>query len=266
MWAGAHAQQYTRKGGASVDYRDYLECVRQVISTYRGYWTTWDPAIGPDPGIAYTDTGGGALVCDSWTDQRTGFALVAPGSSQRPVYLSDSTHFAGRRSIQCALIGFKYLQGDFGSAYLASATRPYTLAVVRNRTAPVVEARMLETSGGVSLRETLLWASGDQSVNAKRESFQYGLGASSLTQAPHVVELWSTTTAGYIRLNGGTSASLAGANGVLSGQIDRITVGANRVGTVNCDGTIVELHCFTTYPGDAIALRLVSLIRRKWRI
>lgn len=268
MFAGPHAPQYQRKSNV-IDYSAYHSCLFPVLSTWTGYWTTFDEAIGRRPGLATTTVVGD--VVDSWTDQRSGFVIPGLALTQRPDLAVDGTALAGREVVQCAVTGTKAMNGDLGLTVLASGVRPYMIVVCRNRSAPASQQRLFELGNltATNLGWNVGWrVSTADAVGASLASSNVvELAGGSLTQSAYVHEAWVTAAGGsFVRKNGNTSAvNAAGTNGVPE-NITRLSVGCSRVATVPADASIAEIHLFTAYPGDTIALRLVNLIMRKWVI
>lgn len=80
---------------------------------------------------------------DSWTGQKLGIVLSAPGAGNRPVYGADSTYFGGKSVVQAAATGSKYLAiSDYGADIVPTGANSniWIMVVGRLRTASIVDA------------------------------------------------------------------------------------------------------------------------------
>src|SRR5215471_21361366 len=228
-----------------------------VAATWVGWWSTYDPALPADPGITL------ATGVSTWRDQRNNYPLAQATAAMQPGYAVDGSFFGGRKAVQLAIAGTKFLQGDFGAPIFAASTGPWILIVARNRVAPAADGRLLEISNGLTARAVpFIWTASNQSVSGTPA---LALAANSLDQSVHIYE-WNGAVAGA-SLTTTPGSSVSGGSGALNGIVDRFTLGAFRNGAANyIDGSVVEIIALTVYPGATIASQLIAALMSKWLI
>lgn len=256
----------TGVGEREVGYKIYLEILEPVLSTWRGYFASFDPDIGPDPGMART----GALI-DTWTNQRnSAHVCPAPAAGQRPSKVENTGYFGGRPVVRLATTGSTCLSnsvaGAWSPAILQTGERPYYLIVTRNVVATVGEDRILDASDTFTFRHNALqYFETDLSVRANLGGAEVTLGAGSLDQRPHVYEVWIDASTGcWLRRDFRTTANNAGGTAALAGNVTAFSIGCFRnTATHFGDNDVFEIHAFSAKPSEAICGKLVAAAARK---
>lgn len=210
----------------------------------------WDAELG----IALASS-----AVDTWTGQKLGTVVQAPGAANRPSYGVDATYFGGRAVVQFSAT-HTLTSADVG-VLLAAGSRPYILTIWRQRAAPLGgRLWQLNRSAGVDDQQALYIPQNFVRQYTGGVNQDLVLPAPTANSSAHFVECWLNATSG---LNGSVDgvdvAPLGAATGSMDGDVRQVnfaTLGTGRTDS-NENASIAWFGLVSSQPtaGQRTALR-----------
>lgn len=206
----------------------------------------WDAALG------YALVSGDV---DTWTGQKLGTVLQAPGASQRPDFTAQNAALNNRPSVDCAITDTKYIR-HAATDLLPSGIRPYILMVSRKRTASASTAFDFLTAGSAVVRRIATDSTTTfRAVTAGNVSV---LDRSPLDTLGHVHEFWTDASTGTHYALDGSAVTNAGETAATASAATQIRLG------IGSDESIAWFGVALTTPPSDVRARALAIAQQRW--